>query len=129
MPYTLKTSREDYRGGKQIIASEQRLAFIEEGATLDATKFTKGYHDVGEVIVLNRATGKYEPVKETEPGTLDNAEDIGIVNVDFDIDGENDVVVGEVIISGSVYADKMATTPTAAIKAATPLIRYIHNPA
>lgn len=128
MPYTLNHGRGDYRGGINIIASEQRLAFIEEGATLDATAFPKGYNGVGKIIRRDPATGKYVPLKDTD-GTLDGTEDIGIVNIDFHNDGENDIQVGEVIIAGSVYADKMADTATAAIKAATPLIRYIHNPA
>lgn len=121
-------SRGEYNGGINIIASEQRLAFIEEGATLDATAFPVGYNGVGRIIRRDDATGKYVPVTETE-GVLDGTDDIGIVNVDFDNDGENDIHVGEVIIAGSVYADKMADEATDAIKAATPLIRYIHNPA
>src|SRR5690606_24393553 len=103
--YGTKFSETGFRAGKNIIASEH-LQFIEAGATLDATKFEKGYNDVGKLVARNTSTGKFEPVAGAED--LSGYDNFGILNVDFDNDGVNDVIAGEVIVRGSVYEGKLA---------------------
>lgn len=122
--YTPKFSNTEFKGGKNILASEH-LQFIEGGATLDATKFATGYHDVGKLIARNTTSGKYEPVVGvTDLVGFDNA---GILNVDFTNDGENDLIAGEVVVRGSVYTAKLADAVSDAFKAANPLIRYVDH--
>lgn len=120
--YTPKFSETGFKGGKNILASENRLQFIEGGATLDATKFAVGYQVVGKLIARNTTSGKYEPFSAVEG--FDN---FGILNVDFDNDGDNDLIAGEVIVSGSVYEAKLADAVTDEFKAANPLIRYVSH--
>jgi hypothetical protein len=119
--YTPKFSNEPFKGGKNILASEH-LQFIEGGATLDATKFATGYHNVGKLIARNTTSGKFEPFSAVEG--FDN---FGILNVDFNNDGTNDLIAGEVIVRGSVYEAKLADAVTAEFKAANPLIRYVKH--
>lgn len=120
--YTPKFTNTDFRGGKNILASEH-LQFIEAGATLDATKFATGYHDVGKLIARNKSTGKYEPVVDAVDLSL--FDNYGILNVDFENDGVHDLVAGEVIVRGSVYEAKLADAVSDEFKAANPLIRYV----
>lgn len=128
--YTPKFSQTEFRGGKNILASEH-LQFVEAGATLDATKFDVGHVEVGKLIARNLTTGKYEPVADVtgdeESGTtgLEGFDNFGILNVDWDNDGENDVIAGEVIVRGSVYEEKLADEVSDAFKAANPQIRYV----
>lgn len=117
--YTPKFSNTDFNGGKNILASEH-LQFIEGGATLDATAFATGYHEVGKLIARNTTSGKYEPFS-----AVVGFDNFGILNVDFTNDGTNDLVAGEVIVRGSVYEAKLADTVTAEFKAANPQIRYV----
>lgn len=125
MAYNLQTSREAFVGGKNILASEH-VQFIEVGATLDAVAFGAGKIELGALIARNETTGKFEPYNETTPGTLEPGyTDFGVLNIDVNSDGENDIIVGEVIIRGSVYVDKMPAAPTDAFKAANDNIRYI----
>lgn len=122
MPYTLRNDRTEFKGGKNILAS-QHIQYNEEGAILDAAKIGKTYLPVGTPIARNTTTKKFE-VFSAEAG-YDN---FGILNVDVDCDGENDVVVGEVLIRASVYEKKLPATVTAAFKTLTrPLIRYVSN--
>jgi len=120
--YGPKFSETEFRGGKNIIASEH-LQFIEAGATLDATKFDVGYNDVGKLIARNTTTGKFEPVAGV--ADLTGFDNFGILNVDFENDGETDVIAGEVIVRGSVYEAKLADEVSDEFKAANPLIRYV----
>lgn len=120
--YGPKFSGAEFRGGKNIIASEH-LQFIEAGATLDATKFDVGYNDVGKLIARNTTTGKFEPVAGV--ADLTGFDNFGILNVDFENDGETDVIAGEVIVRGSVYEAKLADEVSDEFKAANPLIRYV----
>lgn len=117
--YTPKFSNEAFKGGKNILASEH-LQFIEGGATLDATAFATGYHEVGKLIARNTTSGKYEPFS-----LVAGFDNFGILNVDFTNDGTNDLVAGEVIVRGSVYEAKLADTVTAEFKAANQQIRYV----
>lgn len=120
--YTPKASETEFRGGKNILASEH-LQFIEAAATLDAGAFGAGYHDVGKLVARNTSTGLYEPVADAE--ALDGFDNFGILNVDWECDGENNVVAGEVIVRGSVYEEKLADEVSVEFKAANPLIRYV----
>jgi hypothetical protein len=120
--YGPKFSETEFRGGKNILASEH-LQFIEGGATLDATKFPVGYNDVGKLVARNTTTGKFEAVAEVED--LTGYDNFGILNVDFENDGETDLIAGEVIVRGSVYEAKLADAVPDAFKAANPLIRYV----
>jgi len=127
--YTPKTSETEFRGGKNILASEH-FQFIEGAGTLDATKFDTGYNEAGLIIAKNKTSGKFEDVQGVGAGDddidgLDAYEDFGILNVDFDNDGENDVVAGEIIVRGSVYELKLVGEVTDAFKAANPMIRYV----
>lgn len=128
--YTPKTSETDFRGGKNILASEH-FQNIEAGATLDAEAFGEGYHDVGKLIARNTSTGKFEPVADVtgdpEEGTtgLEGFDNFGILNVDYQCDGVNDVIAGEVLVRASVYELKLADEVSDAFKAANPMIRYV----
>jgi len=122
--YGPKISQTEFRGGKNILASEH-LQFIEGGATLDATAFAAGYHDVGKLIARNTTTGKYEPVAGVDAEDYGDYDNFGILNVDFENDGETDLIAGEVIVRGSVYEAKLADTVPAEFKEANPLIRYV----
>lgn len=131
MAYTLQPSRNDFNGGKNILASEH-VQFIEVGATLDATAFPVGTIEVGTLIARNSSSGKFEPypgdaTDETTGAATFAAgyEDPAVLNIDVNNDGENDTIVGEVIVRGSVYADKLPTAPTDAFKAANDNIRYV----
>ncbi len=121
--YTPKTSRTDFKGGKNILASEH-FTFIEAGATLDATKFGAKYVEVGTAVAQNATSGKWEPFKEGTEEAPANYADYGILNVDWNSDGVNDGVVGELITRGSVYEAKLVGV-TDAFKEKTPEIRYV----
>lgn len=118
MAYTLQTSREDFKGGKNILASEN-LQYIEAGATLDATKFPTGYNELGLLVARNLTSGKFEPF--TAVTGFDN---FGVLDLDFNNDGENDTIVGQVLIRGSVYLEKLPVAPTAEFIAANDNIRF-----
>lgn len=122
--YTPTTSATDFRGGKNILASEH-LQFVEAAATLDAQAFGAGFHDVGKTIGRNTSTGMWEPVAEAED--LDGFDDFGILNVDWNSNGEDNVIAGEVIVRGSVYEAKLADEVTDAFRESTPNIRYVKH--
>lgn len=122
MPYTGKIVTTEFKSGINILASEH-FQFIEGGATLDAAKFGAVYIPVGTPIARNVATGFFEPYAEgvghDEPALL---------NIDVNSDGVSNIVVGEVIIRGSVYDAKLPDTVTEAFKTATsPQIRYVKH--
>lgn len=126
MPYTGGTISTEFKSGKNILASEH-LQYMEVGVTLDASKIGTKYLPVGTAIARNTTTGLFEEYKETtsdefEPGF----DEPGILNVDVNVKGLN-VVVGEVIIRGSVYSEKLEENVTDAFKAKTPMIRYVKN--
>lgn len=121
MAYTLQTSREAFKGGKNILASEN-LQYIEAGATLDATKFPTGYNELGLLVARNTTSGKFEPF--TVVTGFDN---FGVLDLDFNNDGENDTIVGQVLIRGSVYLEKLPTAPTAEFIAANDNIRFVSH--
>lgn len=121
MAYVPKFTRADFAGGKNILASEH-LQYIEGGATLDATAFPTGYNEVGLIIARNTTTGKFEPFSAVEG--FDN---FAVLDEDFENDGENDLIAGQVIVRGSVYEDKLAQEVPDEFKAANPLIRFVKH--
>lgn len=122
MAYTLNSSRTDFRGGKNILASEH-VQYVHGGATLDGTKFPAGLIEVGTLIARNTSTGKYEPVADA--ADLAGFDNFYILNEDHDHDGTSDAVTGAVIIEGSVYQAKLPEQPSEAFKAANPNIHYV----
>lgn len=126
MGYSLhnRQNRGEFSGGRNILASEH-LQYIEAGATLDAAVFGAGYIELGTLIARNTTTGKFEPVAaKTDLTGYDNP---AVLNTDEDCDGENDIVVGEVIVRGSVYEAKLPTAVPAFFKDANPMIRYVNE--
>ncbi|CUL45330.1 hypothetical protein E1Z16_11035 [Listeria monocytogenes] len=118
--YTPKTSRTDFKGGKNILASEH-FTFIEGGATLDAAKIGSGYVPVGQAIAQDATTGKWTKFVAADIATY---ADFGILNVDWNCDGVNDGIAGEVITRGSVYDAKLVDV-TPEFKEKTTEIRYV----
>lgn len=122
MAYGPIFKKTEFVGGKNILASEH-LQYIEGGATLDHTKFPTGYNEVGLLIARNVATGKFEPfITGEEAPEFDNH---AVLNEDFNNDYEQDLIVGEVIVRGSVYEDKLPQAVPDEFKAANPMIRYV----
>jgi len=113
-----------FQGGKNILASEH-LQYIEGGATLDHTKFASGYNAVGQLIARNTTTGKFEPFTTGEEAP--DYDNHGILNEDFNNDYEQDLIVGEVIVRGSVYEAKLPQEVPAEFKAANPMIRFVKH--
>ncbi|EOG8854280.1 hypothetical protein ACLKJ6_001490 [Listeria monocytogenes] len=118
--YTPKKSRTDFKGGKNILASEH-FTFIEGGATLDAAKIGSGYVPVGQAIAQDATTGKWTKFVAADIATY---ADFGILNVDWNCDGVNDGIAGEVITRGSVYDAKLVDV-TPEFKEKTTEIRYV----
>lgn len=117
--YTPKFSETVFKGGKNILAS-QHFQFIEAGGTLDAEAFDVGYHDSGTLVARNTTTGKFEPFT-----TVEGFDEFAITNVDFENDGIHDMIIGELIVRGSVYEAKLVGDVAAEFKEANPLIRYV----
>lgn len=124
MVYTGQVKQTEFVGGKNILASEH-LQFIEAAGTLDATAFATGIVPIGQLVARDLATGKYVPFEETF--TAETHDNFSITNVDFDNDGENDAIIGELIVRGSVYEAKLAVEVPAAFKEANPQIRYVSH--
>lgn len=129
MAYTLKQSQTQFRGGKNILASEH-VQYVHGGATIDGTKFLKGVIEVGTLIARNKTTGKYEPFNEgLEGGLPTDYDNFYILNEDHDHDGETDAVFGAVIIEGSVYEAKLPVKVPDAFKLANQNIHYVNHTA
>lgn len=123
--YSLNTTRDAFQGGKNILASEH-FQFVHGGATLDASVIGAKTLPVGTAIMRNTTTGFYEEYADGSNGATPPAailpagyDSFSILNVDVDVDGTNDVVVGEVLIRGSVYDAKLAANVTAVFKTET----------
>jgi hypothetical protein len=130
--YNLQTSRSGFKGGKNILASEH-VQFVEAGATLDASAIGATTLEVGTAVARNTTTGKFEVYEDggdaTNGYTLPAGYDeFTILNIDVEVDGTNDVVVGEVIFRGSVYDAKLPANVTDVFKNETrSRIRYVKN--
>jgi len=121
MAYGPVFRKTEFVGGKNILASEH-VQYIEGGATLDHTKFPTGYNEVGLLIARNLTTGKFEPFS-----TVEGYDNFAVLNEDFVNDAGQDLVVGEVIVRGSVYEDKLPQPVPAEFKAANPMIRFVKH--
>lgn len=121
MAYTLKNNRTQFRGGKNILASEH-VQYVHGGATFDAAAFPEGYIEVGQLVARNTTSGKYEPFSVVE-----GYDNFYILNEDHDHDGESDFVSGAVIIEGSVYEAKLPVEVPAEFKAQNQNIHYVKN--
>lgn len=127
MAYTLQVQREGFRGGKNILASEH-VQFIEVGGTLDAKAFGKGKIEIGTLVARNTTTNKFEPYQDDGEGNFPAGfEDPGVLNIDVECDGENDIIVGEIIVRGSVYEAKLPQAPSEAFKAKNDNIRFVRE--
>jgi len=116
--YSLNTSRDAFKGGKNILASEH-FQFVHGGATLDASVIGNKTLPVGTAIMRNTTSGFYEEYADATGAIPTGYDSFSILNVDVDVDGTNDVVVGEVLIRGSVYEAKLEDNVTAAFKTET----------
>lgn len=112
------------------IKASAHYSYITNGITLDGTKFAAGELVLeGQCLARNTATGKYEkyadnagawPAGYDNPVVLDES-----VKFNLKDDGTNpDVVVGQVLVHGSVYQG-MCPGYTAAFAAKAALIRFI----
>jgi hypothetical protein len=124
MPFgkNLKFTETTYGAAKNILASE-KVKFVEGGATLAPATGTLA---VGTGIARVTATGLW--VKFVA-GDVANYNDFGILNIDVVLDNTNNIVVGEVIVQGSVYESKLdASATVAAFKTAVGSnIRYVKH--
>lgn len=128
MPYTLNngSTRTDFVSGRNILASEH-LEYVKGGATLDAASFGAAYIPVGTLIARNRSTGLYEAFDAEATELPEGFDNFSIMNIDATSNGEDDIVLGEVIVRGSVYVGKLPTEVPAVFRAATPMIQYIEH--
>ena len=127
MPYTLKTTQSEFRGGKNILASEH-FQFIEGGATLDAAAIGARTLPVGTPIMRSTTTGKFVEYADASGAVPAGYDELSILNIDVVVDGTNDVIVGEVLVKASVYDAKLPATVTAAFRAATDYkFRYVRH--
>lgn len=126
MPYTLNNGnrREEFVSGRNILASEH-LEYVKGGATLDAASFGAGYIPVGTLIARNRSTGLYEAFDPEATELPEGYDNFSVMNVDVESNGEDDIVIGELIVRGSVYLGKLPTEVPAVFRAATPMIQYV----
>lgn len=124
MTYGPRFTKTDFRGGKNILASEH-LEYVKGGATLDHTKFPTGHNEVGALIARNTDTGKYEPFATGEDAA--DFDSHSVLNVDFTNDAEQDLIAGEVMVRGSVYEAKLPQEVPTEFKEANPLIQYIKH--
>lgn len=132
MPYQVPRNRPqtEFKGGIQILASAH-FKYTEEGGQIDAAAVGARYVPCGEPFIRNLTTGRYDPfvaATHVTNGVINAGfADPVICDVDFDCNGVDDVIVGQLIYEGSVYAKKLPAAVTAPFKAVTPRIRYIER--
>lgn len=99
-----KMTRTDFKGGKNILASEH-FKYIEAGATLDSASFGVGVIELGTLLARDASTGKFV---EFVGADVANYDDFGILDVDvIVVDATEDEIVGSVLVYGAVYVDKL----------------------
>lgn len=134
MPYEVPRQRpqSEFKGGITILASAH-FQYTEEGGTLDAALIGERYVPVGEPFVQNTTSRKYEPfVAATHLNATTGALNTGyadpvICDVDFNCNGTDDVIVGQLLIRGSVYNGKLPDAVTDEFRTLTqPLLRYVN---
>lgn len=124
MAYGPRFSSTDFVGGKNILASEH-LEYVKGGATLDASKFPKGHNEIGALIARNTDSGKFEPF--TTGDDAPSFDTHSVLNIDFNNDGKQDLIAGEVLVRGSVYEAKLPEEPSQDFKDANQMIQYISH--
>lgn len=130
MPYEVPRNQDAtaFKGGKTILASIH-FKYTEEGGTLDATAIGDRYVELGEPFVRNNTTGRYVPfvaATHVAAGVLAAGfSDPVLCNVDFECNGTDHVVVGELLYEATVYAPKLPAKVDAAFRGITPRIRYM----
>lgn len=118
MAYNLQTSSTAFKSGKNILASEH-FQFVEAGATIKAAE---GALLCGQAVARVASTGKWVKFVDANVATYD---DFGILNVDADAT-TYDVIVGELLVRGSVYDAKLIGA-TATFKGKVPNIRFVSH--
>src|SRR5699024_10529034 len=125
--YTLKSNRTEFRGGKNMPASEH-VHYVHGGGTIVGTAFPEGIVEVGTLGARHTSTGNYEPVADGADGALpEGFQHSFILNEGPDTDGESDFVSGAVIIEGSVYTAELPEAPAESFKNANPNIHYVQH--
>lgn len=74
------------------------------------------------MVARNTTTGKYEEFTVAE-----GYDNFGILNIDAVSNGQDDIIVGEVIVRGSVYEAKLPVAPSAEFKALVPMVRFVNE--
>lgn len=132
MPYEVPRNlpQTEFKGGKTILASVH-FDYTREGGTVDGAAVGNRYVELGEPFVQRTTDFKYVPYTDAahldaETGQLkDGFQDPVICDVDFNSSGDVDIVVGALLISGTVYSAKLPDKVTPAFKKLTgPLMRY-----
>lgn len=113
MANTFQYVRKPFVAGKNILASEH-FQFVEGGATFASVSAQT--YPVGTAVARDKATGKWVKFVDADDA-VGNYDDYGILNIDVEFNGTNDVIVGEVLVRGSVYADKLDASASDAFKA------------
>lgn len=126
MPYSLNQTTTAFTGGKNILASVH-FQFIEGGATLDATVIGNKTLPVGTAIMRSTTTGKFVEYADNAGAVPAGYDELSILNIDVVVNGK-DVIVGEVLVKGSVYDGKLPANVTTAFKTATKeKFRYVKH--
>lgn len=126
MPYALKFTKTEFNGAKNILASEH-VEFVKGGATMDSGEFDGGHVGVGTLVMRSKDSGKFVPFSKDDYD-IGDYDTVSVTNVDFDNDGENDMILGEVIVRGSVYTKKLADDDVPKeFKEANPMIQFVEE--
>lgn len=126
MGYTGATRSTDFVSGINILSSEH-IQYMEVGVTLDAEAIGEKYLPIGTAIARNTTTGLFEEYDPAGAEFAEGFDEPGILNIDVRVDGEHNVVVGEVLIRASVYEVKLPGNIDAGFKKAMPMIRFVNN--
>lgn len=117
----------EFKQGRNILASEY-VQFVEGGAT---TYSGLGPIEAGQALARYKEYGAYDGYwgrysdNDQARGIYDA---YGILNTSTEVWGTDNVVLGEVIVAGSVYESRIVTEQggvTETFKSLTPMIRYV----
>jgi len=128
--YNAQITTSSTTAAREIKASAH-YTYIQNGITLDGTKFAPGALVVeGQCLVRDNVTKKYEPYKETVPGTFEAGKSDPVIldtSVKFEVkDGANmDVVVGAVMVHGAVHTGMLKDVTDEFKKALGGAIRFV----
>lgn len=129
MPFKPQIVNTELNAAVNVLASEN-FQFVEGGATIDKSELGSGLV-VGQAVAKN-AGGKWvkyvdidAPVEGGDTYADSGYLDLGIMNIDLD-PATVDVVVGEIIVVGSVYDAKL-TGVTPKFKEAAKQLRFVSH--